>query len=395
MKGRRGLQIALAFVAWLALLTGCKTGADLPTHQEAAGKAALMAEADELEHTTVTPHLEQVLEPGKNVLWCSTFQLAWNELCALLGEPVHWENEPPMVAALNKKTATKDDLDEASYVAMAGYVGDGIIRKIEKALKKKFKGQASPELLPARESVPGNWWVTYAYLWKHLPFEWAFTRFEYPLSFGDSLVESFGIYQYDHWQDDEVKMASQVFILDYKSNDDFIIEVKTRSKADRLILAKIAPVGTLAQTVVRVRRRIADVAPTSMQMAENLEVPVLDFAILREYTELMGNGSRIVIAKQKTRFRLDETGAVLKSEALGGFGGGPPRRFVFDKPFLILLERHGAKNPYFALWVGNAELLVPFEGELEEWGAEDFPEDAFEADEFDEGDVELEEPSGW
>ena len=34
--------------------------------------------------------------------------------------------------------------------------------------------------------------------------------------------------------------------------------------------------------------------------------------------------------------------------------------YIFDKPFLILLERKGAANPYFALWVGNAELLVPF-----------------------------------
>ena len=31
---------------------------------------------------------------------------------------------------------------------------------------------------------------------------------------------------------------------------------------------------------------------------------------------------------------------------------------IFDKPFLIILERANAKMPYFALWVDNAELLV-------------------------------------
>lgn len=31
---------------------------------------------------------------------------------------------------------------------------------------------------------------------------------------------------------------------------------------------------------------------------------------------------------------------------------------IFDKPFLIMLKRAGAKSPYFALWVANVELLV-------------------------------------
>jgi len=32
---------------------------------------------------------------------------------------------------------------------------------------------------------------------------------------------------------------------------------------------------------------------------------------------------------------------------------------VFDRPFLILLQRTDAKTPYFALWVDNVELLMP------------------------------------
>jgi len=34
---------------------------------------------------------------------------------------------------------------------------------------------------------------------------------------------------------------------------------------------------------------------------------------------------------------------------------------VFDKPFLVLLKRVGAKTPYLALWVDNSELLVPYD----------------------------------
>jgi hypothetical protein len=31
---------------------------------------------------------------------------------------------------------------------------------------------------------------------------------------------------------------------------------------------------------------------------------------------------------------------------------------VFDKPFLILMKQTNSEHPYFALWVGNASLLV-------------------------------------
>ena len=71
------------------------------------------------------------------------------------------------------------------------------------------------------------------------------------------------------------------------------------------------------------------------------------------------DGGKIALAAQTVRFRLDERGAVLKSEAI--VWGGIGEQLIFDKPFLILLERRDARNPYFALWVGNAELLVPVE----------------------------------
>jgi hypothetical protein len=36
-----------------------------------------------------------------------------------------------------------------------------------------------------------------------------------------------------------------------------------------------------------------------------------------------------------------------------------PRRFVFDRPFLIYLQQRQAKQPYFVMWVENPEVLVP------------------------------------
>ena len=78
-----------------------------------------------------------------------------------------------------------------------------------------------------------------------------------------------------------------------------------------------------------------------------------------------GNGGDdlpLMLAAQQIRFRLDETGALLSSEGATA-RVAPKRDIVAWKPFLVLVERDGSDHPYFALWVDNAELLVPFEAE--------------------------------
>lgn len=35
-----------------------------------------------------------------------------------------------------------------------------------------------------------------------------------------------------------------------------------------------------------------------------------------------------------------------------------PKKLIFDQPFFVLLKRTNSKNPYFAMWVANAELMI-------------------------------------
>jgi hypothetical protein len=336
------------------------------THLEKAGLPALQADAKDLKHTIITPHLKQVIPKDTNVLWCNTFQLAWNEFCDLAGGPIKMDDAPDMVSILNGRKASKNDLDEASYLAIAGLHSEGVYEKIQKQLQDKFKGQADPRLFDELRKLGGGW-VTYAYLFKQLPFRWAFTRFHGELEFSGKQVESFGIWQLLNDQKDEVKMATQVAILDYQSREDFIIELETRERNDRLILAKLSPKETLEETIKAIETRIAGKKPTRMEELTDLKVPVLNFDLKREYSELYpkiihtGNhklgDTAFAYAAQYIRFRLDETGAILQSEAGGALSAGE-KNLIFDGPFLILLKRREAKNPYFALWVGNAELLV-------------------------------------
>jgi hypothetical protein len=354
-------------------------------HNELAGppilKASepplLKADGKDLKATVISPHLQVTIKPGKNVLWCSTFQLVWNETCRYAGGDIRLKDEPPIVAALNKKIGNEKDVDAASCLVISGLVQDGVVEKIRRELDRKFQGQSDPDLLNRIENkLPPNGWLAYAYLFRELHFEHPFKRLEEPLSFSSVKVTSFGLKKVSYEQGDYLR-ARQVEIMDYNSNEDFILSLKPTAKNERILLAKIAPADTLLNTIETVRSRIASIAVNDqrkeLEEEETIEIPILNFDLLNEYDEFKGKqivtpgslqGTPILLALQSIRFRLDEKGAMLKSQAIipCSVDGDElkPRQFIFDKPFLILLERKGAPQPYFALWVDNPELLVPF-----------------------------------
>jgi hypothetical protein len=265
-------------------------------------------------------------------------------------------------------------LDDESYVALAGFVRDGIFGKIDRGLKDKFKGRASPHLLPEPGLTPRPQdIVAYSYLFKHLEFPTPFERLDTPLTFADgNQVTGFGMMAY---KPDHEKIYPQVQILDYKSPADFVIELKTKSAGDRLILARVSPASTLAAMVAAVSKRIAAATPEPAQTGDVLVVPKFNFDLTRNYRELVGRllvvsnpkvakDLMILSAMQNIRFQMDEKGATLRSESHISFGcegeriPQPKHIMVFDDPFLVMMQRTTAKVPYFALWVGNSDLLV-------------------------------------
>jgi len=336
------------------------------SHAEAAGPPALKARAKDLERTVVTAHLKERIEPGRNVLWCNTFQLAWNELCRFLGEDVRVQNEPPMAPILNEKLSTRADIDEESYVALAGAVDDGVIGRIERALDEKFKGLASPEFVPDPQKLTPSGIVAHAYLFKNLEFAIPFEPLERSGRFRGEHVRAFGIA--DHGRKTK-KIGRQVLILDHASGDDFVIELRTKSAGDRLILAKVPPKKTLLETVRHVLARTGGGGRERLVKGDSLVVPKINFDLTRRYTELIGrplvnrkgHGYPVVEAIQRARFRLDERGALLTSEMHLFAFCVVRHHLVFDRPFLVLMLREGREVPYFALWIDNAELLVPGE----------------------------------
>jgi hypothetical protein len=219
--------------------------------------------------------------------------------------------------------------------------------------------------------------VAYAYLQKRLPFVTSFDRLKQPLRFhaadGEIEVASFGIEDFASHDPREKSLREQVTVLDYVGRDDFVLQLNTQQ--DRIVLAKIPRAATLAETVATTRARIAQplgrIVQKKLDIEEPLVIPLLSLFVERRYTEVIGrtvlnpgfSALFVADATQLIRLQLDESGAILEAEGrillLNGDEPPPePRRFVFDQPFLIYLQERQAKQPYFAMWVENAEVLV-------------------------------------
>lgn len=350
------------------------------SHADIAGKPALeISDASaQLKHTSVVASLSAAHPPATSLLWCATFQIAWDQFIKV-GGPLTLEGNPQTAVDLSATPFPANALDDASYVAKLG-LGPATIETIKAELRQKFGSKASPSVLPSTSHVGPDDLVAYAYLFKNLAFETAFTKAPRGMTFGaatgpdEPRYRAFGIF------DDTEKwsaVASQVTVWRYQSKDDFIIELKSREKQDRLIVARCKPAATLRETTLQATRAAQAKNPQpALKDDEIVMIPVLNFDITRSYKELTDIPATtatspvisIASALQNIRFRLDEQGAVLKSDAsmiavtseVGGNKPPPriPREFVCNQPFLIMLQREGADTPYFAAWIDNPELLV-------------------------------------
>jgi hypothetical protein len=102
-----------------------------------------------------------------------------------------------------------------------------------------------------------------------------------------------------------------------------------------------------------------------LQPGETFIIPIVSLGVLRHYHELAeastgSAGDTVAPGVQAIQFRLDESGASLKS--YGGYLSDEdyregPRKFIFDKPFLLYLVERKSKNPYLAMWIANEEVL--------------------------------------
>jgi hypothetical protein len=319
------------------------------------------------EATTVAACLAYPIPESDNLIYCSTFQIAWNELKNdIIKADITMEEESPIVGLLNEGMV--GTVGEDDHVALAGFGRDRVVEAINSELKRKFAESApSVEITLEDDEI-----LAYAYLFKNLLFAEEFEELEEPVFFQgseDADVEVFGIKKFDRELHDA--MGKQVRILDYKDDLDFVLELTTTSSNDVMVLAMVEPERTLLETFKAIEERIGTTQPASLEKDDVLKIPKIRFDIDHSYDELLNKMLKndgfteyfIARAQQSILFKLDERGALLESEAeiILKKNGSEARYFVFNQPFMLYLKQKGAEYPYLAVWIHHPELLVKAE----------------------------------
>ncbi len=303
--------------------------------------------------------------------------MAWNQSQdKVFGEPIHLVGSPKMAEYLLRGgKLTENILPPNSYLVRAALVNDGVVGKIREEMERRFP-DAGFQVPEPRE---GTFAVVYAYLQRSLKFREAFDRLKEPLVFhaknGPVKLASFGVRNVDvNSPRHALFLVDQVTPLAYASDDDFVLRLNTTSTDDEIVLAKVKPKETLAATLAAVRERIQrrqglhEWGPDHLMGEESLVVPIIELNVQREYTELerrlltnpKWSTTYLAVAEQGIRFRLDEKGARLESDAAAlpaSTTREKPSQYIFDKPFLLYLKRKSCDEPYLAIWVETPELL--------------------------------------
>ena len=295
------------------------------THARALGTPAVSATKEELTESLVTglydpAYLGGKHVPGKNLLYCVTFPLVWEEVALVGGSPMLIQYSPPVCVGIQGPLDYKNDIDPSSWYAAAGF-GPPLQQKILEQMHHHFQGASSPRLLP--DVFEAERLYAYSYFFKHLT--------------------------YDEREGTFARIATG------PSPGDFVLDLPTLIPEEHLVVASIPPGETLADTVSRAMA--APFAPSRVPAAwalEQFQVPAIHFDVTWKFRTTAG----------RYHFKLDERGATLLSEAaqislplppiiVARAGSRTPR------PILVALTRRGARRPYFAAWIENTELLLP------------------------------------
>lgn len=353
--------------------SGCSSDKD--TGQDPSLEKTYDGNSTGLKYTVILPTLDTPMPKGKNVIWCSSFQLAWNQLKDnVIREPVKLIDAEEIANRLNLAKQSHADTSDESCYAAAGFVKDGILEKIRTEMAKRFPSEPQPDF---QDVLPKDVIIAYSYLAANVKFKIPYFENNKEFIFKDSQenetpITSFGIRPDDDYA--YQKLRKQVEILYYSHYPDsvdlmeYAVDLCKDTKPNQIVLARIEPKETFEQTLSYLDDKIAGFTREEhfhkFGINDVLLVPNIFWRITHHFKELEGKyldnrgyeGLYIRLALQMMQFRLDRSGAELKSEAKL-YAAPKPNNFVFDQPFLIYMKKRSAEHPFFVMWVDNAELL--------------------------------------
>jgi hypothetical protein len=353
-----------------------------------------------LRDTVVVPTLDTPIPAGKSVVWCASFQMAWDRLKAFAQEPIRLEGADDLAGRLNRTGFPAEAVVPENSYTVAGKYSEGVVGEIRKEMARRFPGAKLPALEEVRHGV-----LVFAYLQSKVRFAIPFLNHVEGIEFRDSQGHSVrvaafgpqapplrfskakrpdeGEFQRLREKAETMKrLRAQVEILYVRLSKeekavDFAVDPHKDSSPDQLVLARIDRKGTLAETLADLEKMIASSATRDSEYGmlipgDQLWIPVLSLDVEHRFRELEGRerqfgnkrmrGLFLDTAAQTLRFRLDANGAELASSGRARVAKGrPTQHFVFDRPFLLYVKKRGAKQPFLVMWIDNSGLMLPRE----------------------------------
>ncbi len=341
-----------------------------------------------LKQTAVVATLDCPLPEHKNVIWCSTFQMAWDKFKQdIIREPIQVGGAEELANRLNRAQFPAGNIEEKSYYAAAGFVKSGIIEQIQKGMSRRFPSEPRPVFDERYRKLPGVA-VAYAYLNVDVGFAHPYYSYDGAFRFDDSNgtraeVTAFcaqnAVRAANHEQ-----VRGQVEVLydnqaDSPETTEFAVDLCRDTKPYQVVLARVPRSNTLGEAARSVGDKIAQFKNDpnyktlrAVRPADTLIVPDVLYKLTHHFEELLGKQvtnmggpepTLIFEAMQRIDFTLSRTGVVLKSEARFATTTksrdlDTPRHLHFDRPFLIYVKKREADaTPFFIMWVDNAELM--------------------------------------
>jgi len=353
-------------------------------------------DSNNLKQTSIVATLDSPLTKYQNIIWCSTFQMAWDMLKNdIIGEPVEVPGAEKLVGRLNAAEFSDKDIEEQSYFATAGLSVDGIIEQILDEMAQRFPSEPAPVFDDMNGLLP-EMIIAYSYLNAVIEFEYPFYAGNNEFDFQDSngTVTEVTSFCTRTDSDSSNMVREQVDVLYYNKDEqmgqtEFAVDLCTFTNPYQVVLACVPQQKNLGKTVDYAEQRISEFTqdPNYEQLrklqpavtggrfgerpADSLIVPNVFYKLTHHFAELEGKAIAnqpwrdlayfIGEAMQTIDFTLGRTGVVLKSDAqivVPPFGQLESRRFDFNRPFLIYIKkREPAASPFFVMWVDNAELM--------------------------------------
>lgn len=348
----------------------------------------------DIKQTSIVATLDIPLPKYRNVIWCSTFQMAWDMLKNdIIGEPVEVLGAEKMASSLNTAEFSDKNIEGESCFATAGLLTEGIIEEIQDEMAQLFPSEPRP-VFDGIDELPPETIITFSFLNADIEFEYPFYVNNYEFDFQDSngMISEVASFCTLPDADGSDLVREQVDVLYYKQagrtgGTEFAVDLCKHTNPYQVIVASVPQQKNLDKTVADVEQKIFEfkqqpdyeqmrkLQPASdIRSADTLTVPDMLFKLTHHFAELEGKaignqpwfnqGYIMGKAMQVTDFILGRTGVLLKpnNQIIVPPSGQPePRRFDFSSPFLIYIKKRGSDySPFFVMWVDNAELMQEF-----------------------------------